>query len=104
MFEFARAQAICGHQINNKHIFKVIDSSYCSGSDATRLYNPLGGAHCRSYGYAMLCRDSQQRQLSGVQNLATCVHYYERLVRGVLVLTMRLSACRVERTAIVGRL
>ena len=37
----------------------------CSGSAATRLYNQLGGAHYRSYGCALLSRDSRRR-LPGV--------------------------------------
>ena len=52
----------------------------CVRSVATRLYNPLGGAYYRSYGCSSLSRDSRRRRLPGVYDLATCVHYYERLV------------------------
>ena len=80
----------------------------CGGYAATCLYNPLGGAYYRSYGFILLSRGIKRQRPSGDQLLATRV-YTRRIDRlacitAYYVLVTRLSACTVQCTAIIGRL
>ena len=98
----------------------------CSDSAVTRLYNPLGGADYRSYGCALLCRDSRLRPLAvgcvapsylcrllrmaciaayyliseETQRVSCCVYsyYWSSLIFLIVYL---LSTCSVYRTAVL---